>query len=306
MELHQLEYFVAVTDAGSFTKAAERLHVSQPGVSAQIRRLERELGQELLDRSGRGVRPTEVGAAVLPYARQALRAADSLRHAVDEFAGLIRGHVSIGRVASMAFLDLPAILARFHQQHPAVDISMSEATTDLLLAALNEGTVDIAIIGAAGTSPPGIDTQNILEERIAAAVPHDHELARRSSIPISALAGFPLISLPVGTGLRAALDAATSAAGADLRVAFEASEPEALAQLAIHGLGVALVPPTFVTQWHADTLTPVEITGPEMHARIDLAWRAGGPSGPAARALTEHLRDAFASMTVTAGSPSDG
>src|SRR5450755_1152789 len=91
MELHQLEYFVAVAEEGSFTRAAERVHVAQPGVSAQIGRLERELGQQLFDRAGRTVRLTEVGAAVLPYARAALGAVGAARQAVDELTGLRTG-----------------------------------------------------------------------------------------------------------------------------------------------------------------------------------------------------------------------
>jgi DNA-binding transcriptional LysR family regulator len=91
MELRQLAYFVTVAEEANFTRAAAKLHVAQPGVSAQIRRLERELGQQLLDRSARAVRLTEVGAAVLPYARAALQAVDGARLAVDELTGLLRG-----------------------------------------------------------------------------------------------------------------------------------------------------------------------------------------------------------------------
>src|SRR4030081_153595 len=100
MELHQLEYFIAVVEEANFTRAAAKLQVAQPGVSAQIRRLERDLGQELLDRSGRSVRLTEVGAAVLPYARAALSAVAGARLAVDELAGLVRGRVAGGMGSS--------------------------------------------------------------------------------------------------------------------------------------------------------------------------------------------------------------
>src|SRR3954466_14927911 len=123
MELRQLEYFVTVVEEAGFTRAAARLHVAQPGVSAQIRRLERELGQELLDRSGRSVRLTEVGAAVLPYARAALAAVDGVPLAVDERTGLLRGQVAIGTVTSHSF-DLPGLLADFHEDHPAVQITL--------------------------------------------------------------------------------------------------------------------------------------------------------------------------------------
>src|SRR5437016_2911419 len=114
MELRQLEYFVAVAEEANFTRAAGRLHVAQPGVSAQIRRLERELGEELLDRSERAVRVTDVGAAVLGYARAALAAVDGARRAVDELTGLVRGHVAVGTVTSHN-AGLPSLLASFHE-----------------------------------------------------------------------------------------------------------------------------------------------------------------------------------------------
>src|SRR5215470_5235203 len=99
IDLRWLRSFVAVAEEASFTRAAARVHVAQPGVSAQVRRLEAELGQQLLDRSGRSVRLTEVGAAVLPFARAALRAVTDVRQAVDELAGLVRGQVAVGMVS---------------------------------------------------------------------------------------------------------------------------------------------------------------------------------------------------------------
>src|SRR5215471_12751707 len=145
MELHQLSYLIAVADEGSFTRAAEKLLVSQPGVSAQVRRLERELGEELLDRSDRIVRPTSVGAAVLPYARAALAAADGARIAVSELTGLLRGRAAIGTVTSPG-VDLAALLAAFHNQHPMVEIALSSRDTDQLAAELLTGQLDVAIL----------------------------------------------------------------------------------------------------------------------------------------------------------------
>src|ERR1700733_6877219 len=98
MELRQLEYFVTVADECSFTRAAERLYVPQPGVSSHVRPLEREIGQELLGRSGRRVRLTTAGAAVLPYARAALSAAGGVRDVADELAELRRGQAAFGMV----------------------------------------------------------------------------------------------------------------------------------------------------------------------------------------------------------------
>src|SRR5581483_3741609 len=118
MELRPLRYLVPVAEEGSFTGAARRLHVAQPGISAQVKELERELGEPLLDRAGRTVRPTAAGAAVLPYARAALDAVEGARQAVSELTGLIQGHVTVGAVASVAAVDLPGLLVSFHDKHP--------------------------------------------------------------------------------------------------------------------------------------------------------------------------------------------
>src|SRR3954466_8057146 len=98
MELRQLEYFVAVAEEASFTRASERVHISQSGVSAQIRQLERELGAELFDRSGRTVALTAAGSAALPLARAAIAAAASVGRAVSEVTGLVRGRLTVGMV----------------------------------------------------------------------------------------------------------------------------------------------------------------------------------------------------------------
>ena len=296
MELHQLQYFVAVADEGNFTRAAEKLLVSQPGVSAQIRRLERELGEDLLDRSGRHVRLTDVGAAVLPYARTALAAVDGARLAVGDLTGLLRGHAAIGTVTSHN-VDLPGLLAEFSSSHPQVEITLSEGSTDELLEALRAGALDAAIVSVGVTAPAGIDIQVISDQAIVAAVSHGHELASRSAIALAALRGRPLISLPRGTGLRARLHEACAVAGFTPKIAFEASAPEVLADLAAHGLGTAILPAAFA-QHRSDRLKSLTISPPGLRGRLALAWRAGGASSPAGRALTSLARRTLPDRTL--------
>lgn len=291
MELRQLEYFVTVAEEHNFTRAAEKVHVAQPGVSAQIRRLERELGQELLDRSGRAVRLTEVGAAVLPYARAALAAVDGARLAVDQLTGLLRGHVAVGTVTSHN-VDLPGLLAAFHQDHPAVDITLSEDNTDQLLDGLHTGRLDAAIVSLGAATPTGLDVQVVTDQPIVAAVSYDHELAIHQAISLDTLRGRPLISLPRGTGLRARLDEACATVGFTPRIAFEASEPETLAQLAAHGLGAAILPGGFA-QSRSDQLRTITINRPALRGRLVFAWRADGPSSPAGRVLVSRVRAAL-------------
>ncbi|MBD2898833.1 HTH-type transcriptional regulator GltC [Actinomadura sp. RB99] len=295
MELRQLEYFVAVTEEASFTKAAAKLHVAQPGVSAQIRQLERELGQPLLDRSGRTVRLTEVGAAVLPYARAALAAVEGAKLSVDELTGLLRGHVTIGTIDWIASLDLPGLLAGFHRDHPNVEITVVQDESASLAEALLAGRTDLAFLSLGAEPPPGIAVQPVIEQDLFASMSRDHPLAGRSSITLRTLAEQDLVSLPKGTGLRAVLDEACAAAGLRPRIAFEAGEPPVLAQLAAHGLGVAVLPES-ATAIRAE-LASMPIVRPRLRGRIALAWRAEGPRGPAARALIARARAALPSLS---------
>ncbi|MEA2371297.1 MAG: hypothetical protein QOH12_1691 [Solirubrobacteraceae bacterium] len=290
MELRQLEYLVAVSDEASFTRAAAKLHVAQPGVSAQIRRLEGELGQALLDRSGRTVRPTDVGTAVLPYARAALRAVDGVRLVVNELAGFVRGHVTVGMVTScLSLVDLPKLLADFHRHHPAVEITLWEENSDVLLDGLENGQLDLAVVGLAGRARarPGIATHAAADEPLVAAVSHGDPLARRAEITVGELRGQALSSLPPGTGLRATIDDACAAAGFHPHVAFEASDPNVLARFAARGFGVAILPESIASAYPAG-LHAIPITGPPLRARLELAWKAEGPKSPAARALVAH------------------
>jgi len=286
MELRQLEYLVAVVDDGGFTRAAERLHVAQPGVSAQIRRLEAELGQELLERSSRGVRPTAAGAAVLPYARAALEAVAGVRLAIDEVSGLLRGRVAVGTVTSYGELPVPQLLAEFHRRHPAVEITLGEDTSDRLLADVRDGRLDLAVAASADPLPDGVGALTLIDAELVAAVAADDPWAGRPAVTVSTLVGRELVCLPRGTGIRSALEAASNGAA---HVAYEASDPRVVADLAEQGLGVAVLP-RGLAEARAGLHT-LRLTRPTPRAHLLLAWRTGGPVSPAARALVALARE---------------
>ena len=287
MELRQLEYFVAVAEEANFTRAAQRIHVAQPAVSAQIQRLERELGQPLLDRSRRTVLLTAAGEAALPYARAALAAVADIHVAVEELTQLVRGTVAIGTVTSHS-VDIPSLLADFHADHPEVEITLSTDSSDTLIEMVCTGRLDAAIVSVGpGERPDGLEVEVVTDEAIAAAVCQTDELASRKTIRLTDLADRQLIALPVGAGIRHQFDAACAKAGVSPRVAFEASTPLALADLAERGLGVAIVPASVPRG--RDGLYALPIV-PELRGRLVLAWRSGGPMSPAARVLVDKAR----------------
>jgi DNA-binding transcriptional LysR family regulator len=290
MELRQLEYFVAVAEEANFTRAARRAHVSQPGISAQVRQLERELGQALFDRSGRSVKLTEAGAAVLPYALAALGAAAGARLVVEELAGLVRGQVRVGMVSGCALPVFAELLAGYHNAHPGVSIAVSEAGSDCLVESLQAGELDLALIGAAGGTIPGLESLVVVEEPLVAAVSRDHPLSGHRSISLGSLAEHQLICLPVGTGVRAALDAACARGGFTPRVVSEASALPMVARLAEMGLGVAVVPASTARPGGL-ALHVLDITRPKVRSRLELAWGPASVKSPAARVLAQHARE---------------
>jgi DNA-binding transcriptional LysR family regulator len=287
MELRQLEYFVAVAEEANFTRAAERIRVAQPAVSAQVARLERELGQPLLDRSKRAVRLTAAGEAALPFARQALRAVTDVRTAVDEIGDLVRGSVTIGTVTAHN-VDMASLLATFHRAYPAVEITLGTDNSDALVDGVRSGRLDLAIASVGpDEAPEGLAIEVTTDEAIEVVVAADDPWRRRTSIRLSALAERPLIAMPVGAGIRRRLDDACAAAGVPVRVAFEASTPLELADLAERGLGPAIVPRS--VSRNRPGLHSIRLT-PELRGRLVLAWRASAPMSPAAAALVDMAR----------------
>lgn len=292
MELRQLEYFVAVVEERSFTRAAQRERVAQPAVSAQIGRLERQVGQLLLMRSNRDVRMTQAGAALLPHARAALAAVRDAQAAVDEVAHLVSGAVAIGTV-TLHPVDVAGLMADFHADYPEVEITLGTDNSDALLAKLKDGRLDLAIVSIGiGEALPGMDYAVITDEALEAAVVTGHRLARRKALSLKELCAHPLISLPVGTGLRSRLDSACGAAGLRPRIAFEATSPLELAELARHGLGVAVLPASMAR--NSTELHPLRLPA-HMRGRLVWAWRTE-MTGPAARLLCERAR-----RMITAG-----
>ncbi|MFG2817062.1 LysR family transcriptional regulator [Streptomyces sp. NPDC048410] len=293
MEIRQLRYFIAVAQEASFTRAAELVHISQPGISAQIRQLENDLGATLIDRSGRSAQLTAVGEVVLAHAKSVLSSMDSLRQAVDEMNGLVRGKLVVGMVTACTVQPLFDALSGFHLAHPGVEISLREDDSAQLVEYVREGTVDLALIGAAQRAPEDLDGWQVISEPIVAAVPHGHPLAERDGVTLAELSAFPLVCLPEGTGIRATLDEASAALGLTPTIALEASAPGAVMHLAERGLGVAVLSASMTA--HHKGLTTVALTDADVPAVLALI--SAPTKSPALRELLLHCRESFGEPT---------
>ncbi|HEY1508428.1 MAG TPA: LysR substrate-binding domain-containing protein, partial [Solirubrobacteraceae bacterium] len=218
-----------------FTRAADELHVAQSALSHQVRKLEQELGMELLQRTTRSVAPTEAGELVAARARAVLAETAALRGEIDELRGLTRGHVNVGAMLFGGRLDIPATLARFTASFPDVEVGLREGTAQRMLEMLADGSLDVAF--ALEVRPPdGVARLELSSEELAVATSPEHPLAGTEPLPIQELAGNRLIVFERGSSTRAVVDAALARARVQPEIALEANDFALLRSLVARGL----------------------------------------------------------------------
>jgi len=241
MELHQLRYFCAVAETGSFSRAAEQSHVSQPSLSQQIMKLEDELGARLFDRLGRSVRLTDLGKTFLPRARGVLRALEAARGDVVEHKDSLGGAVTVGVIPTVAPYLLPSYLTTFAKNFPQARLTVVEEITPVLLDRLRAGTIDVAVL-ALPIRGHEFAVSPLLTERLFAALPPKHPLARRRSLSLKDLRAESFLLLRDGHCFRDTAVAACDRARLQPQVIFESGQFSSLLSLVGAGMGVSIVP----------------------------------------------------------------
>jgi DNA-binding transcriptional LysR family regulator len=297
MDLRQLQYFVAVADEGSFTRAAARCHVVQSALSYQIARLEREHRVQLFHRTSRSVRLAPAGELLLPHARRLLDGAEVARVELAAFSGLVTGRLRLGMVGSVgsAAPFVESVLLEFHTRYPGVEIAVQDTGSRHMADQVLAGELDLAVVGLfAAQSPAGLAHRLLVEEPLVAVVPRDSPLAGRPTIGLAELAAAgPFIEMRAESGLRRQVDAAFERAGVVRTVAFELGTSESVVRFAGLGFGAALVPASATAT--ATGVTVLPLGDRDARHPLSLVHPTSGPSTPSARAfialLLEHLDD---------------
>jgi DNA-binding transcriptional LysR family regulator len=294
MDLRQLEYFAAVARHRHFRRAAESLYVTQSAVSQAVRRLEAELGLELLRRRPGAQPPVEVtpaGHELLGRAEAILADVARARAAMDEHAGTLRGGVRAAATTGDAVRLAPA-LARFGREHPGVRIALTQGRPAEVLDLVAQGAVELAVASLPEglAIPDDVDVLALAAEPLVLLVALDDPLAGASGVRLWDVRDRPFVLAEAGTALRGAALAACAAEGFGPVPLFEVGEPTAVRMLVAAGLGVSLTPASWA-----------QVAGPEVgvatvagsaarHAVALLARDGGAAAGPVARLLAEHLR----------------
>lgn len=292
MEIHQLRYAVAVADAGSFTAAAAALHVSQSGVSAQVARLEHELGLDLFERGARRIATTPAGDQLLARMRGVLAALEDIRSTADQHLGLLRGRARIGAVAGLSWPAFLNALADLRAQHQGLEISLTEGLSLQLQQQVADGKLDVAVVSWAGIPRHGLASWVAVEEHVTAVVSHTHPWATKTSLTAGDLLDGEVICMTRGTGMRAAYETMMRAEGHPAPVAWEVTLPNTVRALAERGLGVGIV--TSSRADPADDLVHLPIRSTHATSQLGVVWRNQPPPGPPTEAVLTALRSQLA------------
>lgn len=283
MELRALEYFVAVAEERHFTRAAARMLVSQSGLSAAIKSLEAELQATLFQRTTRRVQLTAAGAALLPEARRALAAARAGAEAVSAVHSLQRGTVSVGVMQQMGLVELPRVLARYHQRYPGVELRLRQASARDLHRLLIEGELDLAVASPPDPVDDRLVAVDLFHTPLVLACRADNPFAKRKTVTANDLVGQNLVGFPRGWVIRTLADRKMHESGVHVDFNIEINDTATLLDLVEAGLGVALIAEALATQRRA--LRTVQLSGPVVDWTISVVAVAPGPTNPAAGEL---------------------
>lgn len=293
MNLRELEYLVAVADHRHFGRAAEACHVSQPTLSTQLKKLETELGVQLVERDTRHVLLTAVGHQIVQRARVLLAERDTIAEIARRGGDPANGQLRLGMFPTLGPYLLPHVVPALHARYPQLELLLVEEKTDVLIERLTDGMLDAALMATPIDADQFVE-EVLFEEEFALAVPHDHPLADGDEpVPLSTLQGERLLLLDEGHCLRTQALSVCEMVGADELSDFRATSLETLRMMVAAGVGMTLLP-NLAIQPPAPSSPDVTIrrfAEPAPRRQIAMYRRRGGPYADFLSELADLLRD---------------
>lgn len=269
MEMHQLRYFAKVAELGNVTRAAEACHVSQPSLSQQIAKLERELGQPLFERLGRGVRLTDAGKMFKRYSDQILSLTEDARTRVADDRD--SGRIVLAAIPTIAPYFLPRVLARFAKECPKARIEIIEETTGNILRLLAEGDIDLAIV-ALPIQAEHVHTKALLTEELFAVLPSHHPLTQKPKVSLKDLVLEPFVLLNEAHCLTGTTMSFCTRHAVSPLVTAKSHQLLTVLELVRLGQGVSLIPAMAVPKGRDEGREYRPLTGDKPSRTVALAW----------------------------------
>ena len=287
LSLPRIRNFVAVAEERQFRRAAERVGLSQPALSAQLRELEEYLGAALLSRTTRSVNLTAEGEKFLVRARNILADLDSAVLEVRDHASLRRGRLSVAAIPSVASRLLPELVAAFMQRFPGIDVQMIELSSEGVERSVVNGNADVGI-GPEPERNSELSFSRLLRDPFVGLVPKTSKLAQQKRVRLETLFDYPLIATIAGTSIRATLERAYREHGRSLRVAHAVVQHQTIVEMVGAGLGVALLPALSLGE--TPNVARLPVTHPQIARDIGVVQRKGEAASAAAREFADAMR----------------
>lgn len=271
--LRQLQVFEAVARLGSFSRAAEEIHVTQPAVSKQVRQLQEEVGLPLLEQIGRQVCLTDAGRELLATCSDWLNTWNRFEQSIADLKGLKQGRLRIAVVTTAKYF-MPRVLGPFCGQYPGIDVSLEVINRNRLLERLGQNTDDLYVMGV---PPEGweIENQPLVENNLVVIAPRSHRLARRRRIPFAQLADETFIAREKGSGTRMTVERVFAENGVHFRIRMELGSNEAIKQAVAGGLGLAVLSQSTLGDPAAEELAVLDVTGFPVRRSWYIVWPRG-------------------------------
>lgn len=289
MEIHLLRTFREVVRARSFTAAAKRLYLTQPAVSQQIKALETEVGERLLERTGRDVRTTPAGDVLLEAADRALSILDDAAKAIREKRDAGEGTVTVACGDTVALYLLPPVLAEFRAKYPKADVSVRNHGSREIVAMVLSGDADLGVATAPETLDEALESAPLLEEPLLLAVPQGHRLAASGAASLADLDGEAAVLLARSTVTRQGIEAGLASAGVRLATAMESGNLEVVKAYVARGFGLSVLPALGVTDDDRKRMAIHPMPGTFPRRRLVVLRRRDRYRSSLARALTALL-----------------
>jgi LysR family hydrogen peroxide-inducible transcriptional activator len=245
MEIHQLRYFVAVAEEGSFSRAAAKVRVAQPSLSQQIRKLEGEVGQPLFDRLPRSVVLTEAGRCLIDYARQILASIGDARRCVDELKGEVAGKVAVGAIPTIAPYVLPELVVTFQEHYSDVTLEIVEDVTEGITRRIDAGELDVALASTCRPSPT-LRREYLGTEPLLVLVPKAHPLAKKDFVEFDDLKSLRFLLLHEMHCLSQQVNRLLESRRLRPEIALAGSQLNTIANMVAASIGVSIVPQMMV------------------------------------------------------------
>jgi LysR family hydrogen peroxide-inducible transcriptional activator len=297
MEIHQLRYFVAVADEGSFSRAAVREHVAQPSLSQQIQKLEAEMDQRLFDRLPRSVVVTEAGRCLLDYARKILIQIGDAHRCVDDLKHDVVGRLAVGAIPTIALYILPALIGKFQRRYPKVIFELFEDTTDTLALRLEDGTLDVVLASTCGDTST-LERHSLGKEPLLILLPKKHRLAKKKTIKWSDLASEKFLLLHEVHCLSIQVRQLLSDNHLRPELVVRGAQLATIARLVAAGLGVTVVPQMMIASELASGCVAVPFAPPVPVRELNLLRNPLRFETKAAAAFRQEAAAAFHALTV--------